>query len=286
MVSRPDCQVTWSSNSLKRYHYLDLYRRIKKIIGSDGVLTQDEYEELNRVIKTKLTNEKTSFKNLFGQTKGRKEMQHKPRHRQQQDNAGMLGHGTRKSLNLMPDYQRKDPRKSEGNINRAKATNRVIRVKQGSPQAMELAKKYRIEDPRGEKTVAGNQHDEGITIIFESEKIKRFKKGSCMYKAELTTHNLLKKGIKDFKIIEGYVKFDEDVHDKYEHTWIILKGKTYDPTLEQFKDIGDISSVEYLPKTEFTPKEYLDHCKKYPLEDDQKELLEQKISKISKFLDK
>lgn len=354
---------------IERYHYLDLYRRIKKIIGSDGVLTQDEYEELNRVIKTKLTNEKTSFKtlfesphknpyyqrtnmigqqyynekqydetknnwklieeftfstlpysiyineddvdtdirilsdhikmvvatatfseidgrlvqsniwkhnhlkeeimviytikilpiikgnrlfsdtsqtpdgfrfwtkifkkchektqcgilniktkeiipytselnlknfyntnksnyiffidvvdpiltessfinNLFGNTKGRKDLQHKPRHRQQQDNAGMLGHGTRKSLNLMPDYQRKDPRKSEGNINRAKATNRVIRVKRGSPQAMELAKKYRIDDPRGEKTVAGNQHDEGITIIFEEsldQKIKRAK---------------------------------------------------------------------------------------------------------------
>jgi hypothetical protein len=122
--------------------------------------------------------ESSNINNLFGNVKGRRDMQHKPRHRQQQANAGMLGHGTRKSVNLMPDYQRSKGIKGDHAIDGAKNNSRVIRVKQGTPEAIRLAKKYRIDNPVGKKTVAGNQHDQGITIIFEetlNQKIKRAK---------------------------------------------------------------------------------------------------------------
>jgi len=52
-----------------------------------------------------------------------------------------------------------------------KKNTKIIRVKQGSPQANFYAKKYRIEDPTGTKTVAGNQNDVGIKIVFEESTI-------------------------------------------------------------------------------------------------------------------
>lgn len=173
---------------IERYYYLDLYRRIREIIGDDDELTHENFDELNKILKTKLTRENVSFSNVFKQpsvkkvpnwknrVKGRGDMQHKPRHRQQQDNAGMIGHGTRKSMNVVPDYQRNDPRKQERKLENSKKTGgRLIRVKQGSPQAQQLAQKYRIQNPVGKKTVAGNQNDPGITIIFEERKLEKQK---------------------------------------------------------------------------------------------------------------
>jgi len=170
--------VVWKL--IERYHYLDLYKTIRKIIGDDNKISHDEYDELNKFIKTDLTNEKISFKNLFkGKIKGRKDLQHKPKHRQQQNNAGMIGQGSRKSLNVLPDYQRKNPLKSNRLVSNAKTTSKVLHVKQGSPEALELAQKYRIQDPRGKKTVSGNQYDDGITIIFTEsleQKVNRVNK--------------------------------------------------------------------------------------------------------------
>jgi len=163
---------------IERYHYLDLYRKIKKIIGDDGILSHNEFESLNSILKTKLTNEKITFKSVF-ETKGRGDMQHKPRHRQQQTNAGLIGHGSRKSLNIVPDYQRNDGDKTTNKVNTAKLNSNIIRVKAGSSEAKKLAKKYRITNPIGKKIVGGNQYNNGITIIFEEtieQKIKRVKK--------------------------------------------------------------------------------------------------------------
>lgn len=199
---------------LERYYYLDLYKRIRKIIGDDGKISHSEYDELNKLLKTKLTNEKVSFKNVFGDVRGRGDLQHKPRHRQQQANAGMLGHGDRKSVNLMPDYQRSKGIKGDHAIDGVKKTSRVIRVKQGTPEAIRLAKKYRIDNPVGKKTVAGNQHDQGITIIFEEsldEKIKRAKRI-----LESKTHFNIKNDIKLEKRSEN---FNRDI-------WIFKKNET------------------------------------------------------------
>lgn len=271
---------------LERYYYLDLYKKIRKIIGDDGKISHSEYNELNKLLKTKLTNEKVSFKNVFGDVRGRDDLQHKPRHRQQQANAGMLGHGDRKSVNLMPDYQRSKGIKGDHAIDGAKKASRVIRVKQGTPEAIRLAKKYRIDNPVGKKIVAGNQHDQGITIIFEEFKpIKKYKSGSCMYKAEITTKKLLDKGINDFKVIEGYVSFENNKEIKLSHTWIELKNKKYDPTLDQFSKNFDITTVKYYKKKSYTPESYLNLCDKHPLNNDQKELLEQKIKRAKRILE-
>lgn len=155
---------------IERYHYLDLAKKIKKIIGSDKKLSQNEFEELNKYLKTRLTTEKTSFKSIFGLTKGRKDLQHKPRHRQQQDNAGMIGHGDRKSLNILPKYQRHSTDAARNITQKTKKNkNKVIRVKKGSREAKLLAQKYRIGNPTGKKVVGANKYDDGITIIFENQ---------------------------------------------------------------------------------------------------------------------
>ena len=152
---------------LERYYYLDLYKKIKNIIGDDNKLSHNEFEQLNAVLKTRLTSEKTSFKNLFNSKIST------PNHRR--DNAGLTGHGKMKKggHGIMAKCH-----KTDHNKNTIQPMNGVIRVKQGTPQAMKLAKKYRIADPRGKKTVAGNQYDKGITIIFEEsldQKVKRVK---------------------------------------------------------------------------------------------------------------
>lgn len=159
------------------------------------------YIEVNDSVLT----ESTQINSLFGNIKGRKDLQHKPRHRQQQANAGLLGHGTRKHLNLMPKYQRPKGNKTDHGIDTAKKNGKIIRVKQGSPEAFRLAKKYRIGNPVGKKTVAGNQYDSGITIIFESPKSSLEKK----------VKNIKKKLIenKNSNILLGTSKNKELVND-------------------------------------------------------------------------
>jgi len=164
---------------IERYHYIDLAKKIKKILGRDEELSGKEYKQLNQLLKTNLTKgatmtrfkgvyEENVYKDMLGTTQGRGDMQHKAKHRQQQNSAGMLGQGDRKSLNILPEYQRKNSNKLDNKIDSAKTNgSKIIKVKQGSPEAAFYAKKYRIGNPVGKKTVGGNAYDAGITIIFE-----------------------------------------------------------------------------------------------------------------------
>lgn len=150
---------------LERYYYLDLYKKIKSIIGDDNKLSHNEVDQLNSILKTRLTSEKTSFKNIF---KGKLST---PRH--MSNKAGLTGQDKIKKggQGIMAKCHKTDPNK-----NTVKPINGIIRVKQGTPEAIRLAKKYRIADPRGKKIVDGNQYTKGVTIIFEEtleQKVKR-----------------------------------------------------------------------------------------------------------------
>jgi predicted nucleotidyltransferase len=154
---------------LQRYHYLDLYKKIKAILGDNNKLDHDEFVRLNNVLKTRLTENVTSFKDIY---KGKRST---PRH--QRDLAGLTGHGRNKSAKMLGNCHRNKGIKGDASIDASKENgSRVIRVKQGSPEAFRLARKYRIDNPVGKKTVAGNQYDQGITIVFEEtleQKVKR-----------------------------------------------------------------------------------------------------------------
>ena len=162
---------------LERYHYNDLAKKIRGIIGADNKLSMKEYKKLNGMLKTTLTKEKTSFKSIMQSTgspmkpiKGRGDMQHKAKHRHQRDDAGVSSAGA-KTLRIVPKYINKEKTKKEGDraVDNAKKGGGIIRVKEGSPRAKFLAKKYRIDNPTGKKTVGGNEHTTGVTIIFVKE---------------------------------------------------------------------------------------------------------------------
>lgn len=91
--------------------------------------------------------------------------------------------------------------------------------------------------------------------------------GSCMIAAEMLTNHMLNRGIENFTIIEGYVKFKNDKYNtKLTHTWIVYNNKIIDPTKEQFQSFGfDISQISYITKTTYTPEQYLNLCKLYPV---------------------
>jgi len=95
--------------------------------------------------------------------------------------------------------------------------------------------------------------------------------GSCMIWAENKTKDLLSKGVDDFKIIEGYVYFAgyEPGENRAEHTWIELSdGTILDETVDQFERWGfskNQISYQEQDRREYTPKEYLELCRKYPV---------------------
>lgn len=146
---------------IQKYFYTDLAKKLKSIIGNDRSLSEDEADMLNKELKTNLTKEKISFKNLY-----EKDEFGKPEHRQQSLKAGMIGHGTRKSINVLPDYQRNSGNSAEEQLKKSKKCSNIIRVKKGTPQANYYIQKYRIENPSGEKIVGANQNNPGIKIIF------------------------------------------------------------------------------------------------------------------------
>jgi len=83
--------------------------------------------------------------------------------------------------------------------------------------------------------------------------------GSCMLAAEIITAKLLKRGIKDFKVIEGYIEMPNFNDDELAHTWIELKdGTKIDPTIKQFTDRGEIEYGKI--KNEYIPEDYLELC--------------------------
>jgi hypothetical protein len=90
--------------------------------------------------------------------------------------------------------------------------------------------------------------------------------GSCMLAAEIMTAKLLKRGIKNFKVKEGWVLVGPN-EEELAHTWIEFdNGEILDPTIEQF---GHPHEIEYGEvKEEFTPEEYLEACDFYGAEEE------------------
>jgi hypothetical protein len=89
--------------------------------------------------------------------------------------------------------------------------------------------------------------------------------GSCMDAAKYATKYFLKKGITNFKIVEGFVSLytDQEEHDFSAHTWIeFSNGKKFDPTRKQWKMWGfDPNEVTYEKVVQkFTPEQYLKLC--------------------------
>jgi hypothetical protein len=92
--------------------------------------------------------------------------------------------------------------------------------------------------------------------------------GSCMLAAEIITEKLLSQGVENFKIVEGHITFPT-VDWTETHTWIEKNdGEIIDPT----KDQWGIKNISYLnqKRKEYSPLEYLNLCKKYPVEDKEK----------------
>ena len=95
-------------------------------------------------------------------------------------------------------------------------------------------------------------------------------KGSCMLYAEKVNTALMKRGIKDYKVIEGYVRFKKEhsFTPTIQHTWIEFNdGKKIDKTKEQFNEY-DLSTMQYIKRNAkiYEPEEYDDLCKKYPVD--------------------
>jgi hypothetical protein len=92
--------------------------------------------------------------------------------------------------------------------------------------------------------------------------------GTCMSAAALATDYLLKKGISDFKVVEGWVSLypDQEEEDWSSHTWLIIKGRIFDPTKKQWSQWGfDPNEVSYEKiKKEYTPEQYQELCRRYP----------------------
>ena len=91
--------------------------------------------------------------------------------------------------------------------------------------------------------------------------------GSCMAAAELASKYFLKKGIKDFKVVEGWVSLSDDIEDDESslatHTWIEFEnGRIFDPTKNQWRKWGyDPYGVKIKKiKKKYTPEEYFDLC--------------------------
>ena len=120
------------------------------------------------------------------------------------------------------------------------------------------------------------------TLLQESMFPKEFDRnrlGSCMAAAEMATKYLLKRGIKDFQVVEGWVAFSDDYEitqekgryytagSAFDHTWIEFKnGRTFDPTKKQWIDWGyDPKESKVVKiKTKYTPEEYLEACEWEP----------------------
>ena len=101
--------------------------------------------------------------------------------------------------------------------------------------------------------------------MFPSD-FKRHNLGTCMSAAALASDYLLKRGIKNFKIVEGFVSMypDQEQEDWSPHTWIEFdNGRKFDPTKKQWKQWGfDPNETKYekITKT-YTPEQYIKLCR-------------------------
>lgn len=117
-----------------------------------------------------------------------------------------------------------------------------------------------------------------VEIIVEKPKIveamfptefNRGALGSCMAAAEIATKYLLNRGIKNFKIVEGWVSLypHQTKHEWSSHTWIeFSNGKIFDPTKKQWAVWGfDPNKTDYKKVHKvYTPEDYLNVCTTEP----------------------
>jgi hypothetical protein len=94
--------------------------------------------------------------------------------------------------------------------------------------------------------------------------LKCKKGGTCMAFASWFTKIALKKGITNFMVVEGWVKYKQEDNWR-QHTWIEMNGEKIDPTFDQFIHYPDKPSYVKKVKKKYTPEEYLELDKKYPL---------------------
>jgi len=104
------------------------------------------------------------------------------------------------------------------------------------------------------KDVANN-----IAKILQCKKV-----GTCMAFATWFTKVALKKGITNFMVVEGWVKYEQE-DNRRQHTWIEMNGEKIDPTFDQFSHYLEKPSYVSKVKARYTPEEYLTLDKKYPL---------------------
>ncbi len=95
---------------------------------------------------------------------------------------------------------------------------------------------------------------------------KRHNLGTCMSAAAMATSYFLSKGIKNFKIVEGWVSMypDQEENEWSAHTWIEFdNGRKFDPTKKQWEKWGfktDETKYERVTRT-FTPEQYIKLCR-------------------------
>lgn len=146
---------------IEKYYYKALAQKVKDILGSENYLNQNKLEKLNKLLKPDFQTESIAFKTLF-----EKDIFGRTEHRQQKLTAGLSHTTNRKSLGILPKYQRKSPNQFKKKTENLKSGNRSIKVDPNSSYGKYLIRKYRISNPTGEKIVGGNEHSSGIKIIF------------------------------------------------------------------------------------------------------------------------
>ena len=99
--------------------------------------------------------------------------------------------------------------------------------------------------------------------------IPKYSLGNCGIVAELIAREMVRKGLINYRIIQGIVVFSNG--KSHAHTWMEYGNTKYDPCLEQFGLFGDdydITSVKYVMNDKMAPAYYVKICKACPLPDD------------------
>lgn len=100
------------------------------------------------------------------------------------------------------------------------------------------------------------------TIVSKiANRIECSRSGCCMFFAEWATRTLFKNKIKNFVVIEGWVKGEKENFWR-QHTWIEHEGQRIDPTFIQFDGLN-VKHMRRI-KRKLTPEEYLSLCSTYP----------------------
>lgn len=88
-------------------------------------------------------------------------------------------------------------------------------------------------------------------VAYIQETIECELSGSCRFAAQEMTQSLLAAGIKDFEIVEGFVRQPGNRHVE-QHTWIKVGEEIVDPTFVQFAEGSTYDSI----KRSYKPHEY------------------------------